>query len=121
VRTTVWAGRGFPQLHVGSFTPEGSFTAAAAALEHVAALGFTGIQLMPCTEFGGAWGYNPRQLMTVHSPWGSADDLRRYVCHSSPVPPPPCAFHVSGRRNWQMEIDGNVGGKESHIDSSSAV
>lgn len=80
-----WGKLNLYELHVGSFTAEGSFTAATARLEHVKALGFTGIQLMPCTEFGGAWGYNPRQLMTVHSPWGTADDLRRYASRSPPL------------------------------------
>jgi hypothetical protein len=35
-------------------------------LEHVASLGFSCIELMPVTEFGGAWGYNPRSCMAIH-------------------------------------------------------
>uniref|UniRef100_A0A7S0N4K5 1,4-alpha-glucan branching enzyme n=1 Tax=Pyramimonas obovata TaxID=1411642 RepID=A0A7S0N4K5_9CHLO len=71
------------ELHVGSFSPEGTFEGATRRLEHIKALGFNCVQLMPITEFGGLWGYNPRQLLTVHSPWGSADDVRRLVdrCH----------------------------------------
>ena len=49
------------QMHVGSFTPEGTFDAAAARLGHVASAGFTAVQLMPITEHSDAWGYNPRQ------------------------------------------------------------
>lgn len=49
------------QMHVGSFTPEGTFDAAAARLGHVAGAGFTAVQLMPITEHSDAWGYNPRQ------------------------------------------------------------
>ena len=58
-------------MHVGSFTPEGTFVAAAARLSHVAGLGFTAIQLMPITEHSDAWGYNPRQLLSVHGPYGT--------------------------------------------------
>lgn len=49
------------QMHIGSFTPEGTFEAAAARLGHVAGAGFTAVQLMPITEHSDAWGYNPRQ------------------------------------------------------------
>ena len=49
------------QMHVGSFTREGTFEAAATRLGHVAGAGFTAVQLMPVTEHSDAWGYNPRQ------------------------------------------------------------
>jgi hypothetical protein len=45
---------------------QGTLAAAAARLEHVAALGFTAVQLMPITEHSDAWGYNPRLLMALH-------------------------------------------------------
>ena len=67
------------ELHVGSFTPEGTFRGAAERLEHVAELGFTAIQLMPIAEFADAWGYNPRQLLSVHGPYGSPSDLRSLI------------------------------------------
>ena len=71
------------ELHVGSFGPstgEGSaFVRAAGALGHVAELGFNAISLMPVTEFGGMWGYNPRQLLAVHGPWGSSGELKHLV------------------------------------------
>ena len=67
------------ELHVGSFTPEGTFDGAVKRLEHVAKLGFTAIQLMPVAEFADAWGYNPRQLLSVHGPYGSPTDLRKLV------------------------------------------
>ena len=54
-------------MHVGSFTPEGTFAAAAENMEHVARLNFTAVQLMPICEHSDAWGYNQRQLMAVHS------------------------------------------------------
>ena len=67
------------QLHVGSFTPEGTFAAAAERLEHVAGLNFTAVQLMPICEHSDAWGYNPRQLMAVHGAYGTPDDLRALI------------------------------------------
>jgi hypothetical protein len=48
------------ELHVGSFTPEGTFGAALAKLDHIAAANYTAVQLMPITEHSDAWGYNPR-------------------------------------------------------------
>lgn len=56
---------------VDSFTPEGSLAAAAAKLKHVASCGFTAVQLMPLAEHSDAWGYNPRQLMSLHGSFGS--------------------------------------------------
>lgn len=67
------------EMHVGSFTPEGTLAAATARLEHVASLGFTAVQLMPLSEHSDAWGYNPRLLMALHGAYGSPDDLRRFV------------------------------------------
>lgn len=70
------------ELHLGSFPDPGAgsvFTRAEARLEHIQALGFNTIQLMPVTEFGGLWGYNPRQLLAVHSPWGSALELKNLI------------------------------------------
>lgn len=67
------------QLHVGSFTPEGTFAAATERLEHIAGLNFSAVQLMPICEHSDAWGYNPRQLMSVHGAYGTPDDLRALI------------------------------------------
>ncbi|KXZ43862.1 hypothetical protein GPECTOR_78g49 [Gonium pectorale] len=79
-----WSPRPFDEyliyeMHVGSFTPEGTLAAAAAKLEHVASLGFTAVQLMPITEHSDAWGYNPRLPMALHGAYGKPDDLRAFV------------------------------------------
>ena len=79
-----WTPRPFDEiqiyeLHIGSFTPEGTFAAAAARLGHVAGLGFTAVQVMPITEHSDRWGYNPRQLMAVHGAYGEPDDFRAFV------------------------------------------
>jgi len=71
------------QLHVGSFGAPGeggsAFEQATRRLEHVKALGFNCLQLMPVTEFGGIWGYNPRQLLAVHGRWGNARQLKMLI------------------------------------------
>jgi hypothetical protein len=43
------------EMHVGSFTPEGTLRAAIAKLPHVASLGFTLLELMPCQEHSDPW------------------------------------------------------------------
>ena len=62
---TDWRGRPWEEavlyeLHVGTFTPEGTFAAAAARLDHLAGLGVTAIQVMPVADFPGRrnWGYD---------------------------------------------------------------
>lgn len=71
------------ELHPGTFGDaregESAYAASTRRLDHVADLGFNAIQLMPCTEFGGIWGYNPRQLLAVHGPWGSAAELKALI------------------------------------------
>ena len=48
------------EIHVGSFTQEGTFAAAARRLDHLAEIGITGVQIMPIADFSGArnWGYD---------------------------------------------------------------
>ncbi len=71
------------ELHVGSFPPQvdgkSAFELTADKLTHLKDLGFNCIQLMPVTEFGGIWGYNPRQLLAVHGKWGSAKQLKQLI------------------------------------------
>ena len=49
------AAQSIYEMHIGTFSPEGTFQSAIKRLEHVASLGFTCIELMPITEFGGSW------------------------------------------------------------------
>lgn len=67
------------ELHLGSFTPEGTFTAAIDKLEHVADLGFTCVQLMPILEHSDDWGYNPRQFFSMHGNYGTPDEFKAFV------------------------------------------
>ncbi|MFF5335527.1 malto-oligosyltrehalose trehalohydrolase [Streptomyces sp. NPDC013181] len=81
-----WAGRGLPgavlyELHIGTFTAEGTFDAAAARLGHLAELGITHVSLMPVCPFPGVhgWGYEGVSLWAVHEPYGGPEGLKRFV------------------------------------------
>ncbi|AEW97074.1 MULTISPECIES: malto-oligosyltrehalose trehalohydrolase [Streptomycetaceae] len=84
--STPWHGRPLPgavlyELHVGTFTEEGTFDAAAARLDHLVALGVTHVALMPVCPFPGrhGWGYEGVCLWAVHEPYGGPDGLKRLV------------------------------------------
>ena len=66
------------ELHVGTFTPEGTFDAAIAQLAGLAELGVTAIELMPVAEFPGArgWGYDGVYLNAAQSTYGGPEGLR---------------------------------------------
>ncbi|MEK2477026.1 malto-oligosyltrehalose trehalohydrolase [Streptomyces noursei] len=81
-----WPGRPLPgavlyELHIGTYTPEGTFDAAAARLGHLADLGITHISLMPVCPFPGThgWGYDGIAPWAVHEPYGGPDGLKRFV------------------------------------------
>ncbi|MCW5833877.1 MAG: malto-oligosyltrehalose trehalohydrolase [Labilithrix sp.] len=69
------------ELHVGAFTPEGTFRGAIARLDHVVDLGATAIELLPIAAFDGArgWGYDGVALYAPHAPYGAPEDLRALV------------------------------------------
>ncbi len=69
------------ELHVGTFTPEGTFDAAIAHLDELVALGVTAIELMPVAEFPGrhGWGYDGVYLSAAQSSYGGPHGLRRLV------------------------------------------
>jgi maltooligosyltrehalose trehalohydrolase len=74
------------ELHVGTFTPEGTFDAAVERLDHLVDLGVDAVELLPCNAFDGrwGWGYDGVALMAVHEPYGGPDGLKRFVdaCHA---------------------------------------
>jgi maltooligosyltrehalose trehalohydrolase len=81
-----WPGIGMKgqviyELHVGTFTREGTFDAAARELEHLRALGVTMIELMPVAEFPGRcnWGYDAVALYAPFHGYGDEHALRRFV------------------------------------------
>jgi maltooligosyltrehalose trehalohydrolase len=69
------------ELHVGTFTREGTWAAAACELPELADLGVTCIEMMPVAEFPGAfgWGYDGVDLFAPTHLYGEPDDLRRFV------------------------------------------
>ncbi|MFI9804409.1 malto-oligosyltrehalose trehalohydrolase [Streptomyces sp. NPDC052301] len=80
------AGRGLPgavlyELHVGTYTSEGTLDAAAGRLEHLVELGVTHVELMPVCPFPGrhGWGYEGVSLWAVHEPYGGPEALKRFV------------------------------------------
>jgi malto-oligosyltrehalose trehalohydrolase len=80
------AGAVLYELHVGTFTAEGTFDAAIGRLDYLRDLGVTMIELMPVAAFPGqrGWGYDGIGLWAVHEPYGGPDGLKRLVdaCHA---------------------------------------
>ncbi|HVR52471.1 MAG TPA: malto-oligosyltrehalose trehalohydrolase [Pseudorhodoferax sp.] len=81
-----WRGRPWHEavvyeLHIGSFTPEGTFAAATERLAELAALGITAIELMPLADTPGArnWGYDGVLLFAPEAGYGRPDQLRALV------------------------------------------
>jgi maltooligosyltrehalose trehalohydrolase len=74
------------ELHVGTFTPEGTFDAAIERLDHLVDLGVNHVELMPVAEFAGArgWGYDGVDLYAPHHAFGGPEGLKRFVdaCHT---------------------------------------
>ena len=86
-----WTGRPLDgavvyELHVGTFTPQGTFTAVADRLDHLVDLGVTHVELMPVNAFDGThgWGYDGVLWAAVHEPYGGPDALKALVdaCHA---------------------------------------
>jgi maltooligosyltrehalose trehalohydrolase len=79
-------GRVFYELHVGTFTADGTLDAAIGRLDHLASLGVDVVELMPVAAFPGrwGWGYDGVALYAVHEPYGGPEALQRFVnaCHS---------------------------------------
>ncbi|MGM7669596.1 malto-oligosyltrehalose trehalohydrolase [Microbacterium sp. A93] len=87
-----WAGRDLRgaviyELHVGTFTPEGTFAAAAGRLDHLVRLGITHVELLPVNSFGGGhnWGYDGVGWYAVDASYGGPRAYERFVddCHAA--------------------------------------
>ncbi|MBD8065207.1 malto-oligosyltrehalose trehalohydrolase [Devosia sp. PTR5] len=84
--TSPWHGRPWEEaviyeLHIGTFTPEGTFAAAADKLGELARLGITAIEVMPVGQWSGerGWGYDGVLPFAPHPAYGSPDDFKRFV------------------------------------------
>ena len=75
------------ELHVGTFSPEGTFDAAIGHLDHLVALGVDVVEVMPVAAFPGqwGWGYDGVDLYAVHDPYGGPAGFQRFVdaCHGA--------------------------------------
>lgn len=73
------------ELHVGTFTADGTFDSAIVELDRLCQLGITAIELMPVSEFPGArnWGYDGAYPFAAKSSYGGPEGLARFVdaCH----------------------------------------
>ena len=85
-RVPDWRGRPWEEaviyeLHIGTFTPEGTFTAAEGRLAHLAELGVTAIEIMSLGEFPGRWnwGYDGVLPYAPDSNYGTPDELKSLV------------------------------------------
>ncbi len=85
-RNAAWKGRPWEEaviyeMHVGTFTPQGTFAAAGKRLAHLASLGITAIELMPVAQFSGdrGWGYDGVLLYAPHRAYGTPDEMKGFI------------------------------------------
>jgi maltooligosyltrehalose trehalohydrolase len=85
-RAADWCGRPWQdtvllELHVGTFTPSGSFRGAIERLDHVVETGLTAIELMPIADFPGRrnWGYDGVLPYAPDSSYGRPEDLKALI------------------------------------------
>ncbi len=85
-----WTGRPVQgaviyELHIGTFTPEGTFDSAIEKLDYLVDLGVDVVEVMPVNAFSGThgWGYDGVLWYAVHEPYGGPDGLIRFAdaCH----------------------------------------
>lgn len=81
-----WRGRGWEEaviseIHIGTFTPEGTFRAAAEKLKLLAETGITAIEVMPVAQFAGnrGWGYDGVLHYAPHSAYGMPADFKAFI------------------------------------------
>jgi len=76
----------FYEMHVGAFTPQGTFKAALERIKELQELGVNAVELMPITQFSGKrnWGYDGVFPFAVQNSYGAPDDLKALVneCHT---------------------------------------
>jgi maltooligosyltrehalose trehalohydrolase len=77
----VLEGQVIYELHLGTFTAEGTWEAAARCLPRLVDLGVTAVEIMPVAEFPGTfgWGYDGVDLFAPYHGYGTPDDMRRFI------------------------------------------
>ena len=80
------AGSVMYELHIGTYSPEGTFDGAIARLDHLVDLGVDMVELLPVNGVNGThnWGYDGVAWYAVHEPYGGPEGYRRFVdaCHA---------------------------------------
>lgn len=83
------AGAVIYEMHIGTFTPEGTLDSAIGKLDHLVDLGVDCVELLPVKDFNGTWnwGYDGVLWYAVHEPYGGPDAYRRFVdaCHEAGI------------------------------------
>jgi malto-oligosyltrehalose trehalohydrolase len=76
-----WNEHVFYELHVGTFTPEGTYAAAQSKFDHLVALGVTAVELMPLADVPGArnWGYDGVLAYAPSHNYGAPEDLKAFI------------------------------------------
>ena len=114
------------ELHVGDFSPEGTFDGVINKLDHIQNLGVSAIELMPIQEFPGnrSWGYNPAFFFAPEQAYGDTASFKRLVdeCHRRGIavildmvfnhtaPQSPLNLLYPYDKNPYMSTDGNPWG-----------
>jgi len=89
-----WTGRQLAgsviyELHLGTFTPEGTLDAALGRLEHLRSIGVDFVELLPVNAFNGThnWGYDGVAWFAVHEEYGGPAAYQRFVdgCHAAGI------------------------------------
>ena len=74
------------ELHIGTFTPEGTFEAAITRLDHLVNLGVQAVEVMPVADFPGeqGWGYDGVGQYAVHAAYGGPEGFVAFIdaCHA---------------------------------------
>jgi maltooligosyltrehalose trehalohydrolase len=87
-----WTGRQLAgsviyELHIGTFTPEGTFDAALGKLDHLCGIGVDFVEVMPVNAVNGThnWGYDGVLWSAVHEAYGGPSGYQRFVdgCHAA--------------------------------------
>ena len=110
-----WAGREargavFYEMHVGTFTPEGTFAAAAQHLDHLVELGVDVVEVLPVSAFDGrwGWGYDGVAPYAVHAPYGGPEGFAAFddACHGKGLAVAlDCVYnHLGPRGNYLAEV-----------------